>query len=123
MDLFKMGDKNLTSNITVPSYKVNRQPSYNEWTDANHTRHRDIYRWVIRGTFTLLFVKQEDYFEFITLLETITEADGSTPVSIYVNNLNKVVDTKVFITIDPANTLPFYGARSYEGFEVTIEER
>lgn len=123
MKLFKMGDKDLTSNITVPSYKVNSHPSYNEWTDANHVRHRDICRRIIRGSFTLLFVKQEDYFEFITLLEDVTEADGSTPVSIYVNNLNKVVDTKVFVSIDPANTLPLFGMRSYEGFEVTIEER
>lgn len=123
MELFKIGEVDLTHYITVPSYKINRQPSYNEWVDANHTKHRDIYRRTIKGTFTVKFVKHEDYFNFITLIETYTEADGATPVSIYINNLNKVVDTKVFITIDPENTLPLYGVRSYEGFQVTIEER
>lgn len=123
MELFKIGDKDLTNNILVPTYKINSQPSYYEWTDANYTKHRDIRRRVIQGTFTIKFVKQEDYFDFITLLENNTGTDGSTPVSIYVNNLNKVSDTTVFITIDPENTLPLYGTRKYEGFQVSIEER
>lgn len=123
MELFKIGDTDLTSNILVPTYKINSHPSYYEWTDANYTKHRDIRRRIIQGDFTIKFVKQEDYFNFITLLENNTEADGSTPVSIYVNNLNKVSETKVFITIDPTNTLPLYGVRKYDGFQVSIEER
>lgn len=123
MELFKIGDKDLTKHIMVPTYKINSQPDYYEWTDANYTKHRDIRRRVISGSFTVKFVEQTDYYDFITLINENTEADGSTPVSLYVNNLNKVSNTKVFITIDPENTLPLYGKRSYDGFEVTIEER
>ena len=123
MELFKIGNTDITQHIVAPTYKVNSQPSYFEWTDANHRKHRDIRRFVIKGTFTLKFMIHEDYYNFITLLNDNTGTDGATTVSVFSNNLNKVTNTNVFITIDPQNTLPFYGNRSYEGFEVTIEER
>lgn len=123
MRLFVIGTTDLTNRIVVPTYKVNRQPSYNEWTDANHQKHRDILRFVINGTFTVKFAVKEDYYNFIDLIQKNTGTDGSTPVSLYVNNCNQVFTTNVFITFDPENTLPYYGVKSYDGFEVTIEER
>lgn len=123
MELFRIGDTDLTTHILVPTYKVNRQDNYNEWVDGNGKTHHDIYRTSVSGTFTLKFTEHEKYFEFLELLKTHTGAGGYTPVSVYVNNKNEVANINAFIDIKPANTLPLYGVGEYEGFEVNIEEQ
>ena len=122
MELFRIGTVDFTKRITVPSYKVNRHPQYHEWVNGNGVTRRHVYRQKISGTFTMRFVNPEDYFEFINMVSENTGAGGYTPVSVYVNNINEVVNTNVFINFDPANTLPVMGTRKDSGFQVTIEE-
>ena len=123
MQLFNIAGVDLTKHITVPSYEVNQEDEYKKWTDANYIEHRECFRKRISGKFTMKFLDKARYFEFLELLETNREVGGYTPASLYVNNLNKVVATNVFISIAPANTLPFFRNESYKGFTVTVKER
>jgi hypothetical protein len=71
----------------------------------------------------MLFFEKEEYFAFLDLLKNNKGAGGYIPVSLYVNNLNKTASINAFITINPANTIPYMGTSKNEGFEVTITER
>lgn len=121
------GDNNftldLTQNIVVPTYKVSRQPVYEEWQDSNWTTHRDVVKKAAEGTFTLKFMDVLDYEAFENAIESYTETDGSINVDLYLNKTRELVNTNVFIEYDPVDNLPFYGVKDYDGIEITIKER
>ena len=125
--LFKMGAYDLTEHIVVPTYKVNEQPAYEEWKDANYTIHREITRTKVQGSFTVQFSSLIEFEEFLNAYESNTVQDGSTHATVYSHN--KVNDqqgmtktTYVFMDFDPADTLPVIGSED-SGFEITISER
>lgn len=127
MQLVVIDDLDLTSNITVPSYKVNKEQQYDEWTDGNYRKHREITRTKISGSFKLYFetVAQQD--EFYDAIETMKASsdDGSVEMDLYLNNLH-TVETGVhcFVKYTPANENPrINGDGKISGFEVQIEER
>lgn len=122
--IFFMGDIDLTPFIPVPTYKVNQFDVYEEWTDANHKKHREIVRTQIKGTFTLLFRTPAEFDFFMNSYQTLKKQDGTVPVHATTVNATSLAMTPVYVYMDfdPANTKPFMGAKSYEGFEVTIEE-
>lgn len=124
--LFKLHEYTIydyTKNIVVPSYKVNEQYVYNEWTDSNYKVHRDPHRKKVSGSFTLKFFDKNEFDDFFVHLNTSKELDGSNLCTFYVNNINDVVTDYYHIDIEPENTKPFIGtAHEYEGFEVSIEE-
>lgn len=123
MRLFSINGKDLTHYITVPSYIMNSKDVYNEWVDANGLTHRDVYRTKVSGKFTMLFTDHDEYFDFLKLINEHKGTGGYVPVSLYVNNLNTIVNTDVYIEMEPANTLPYFGINKYDGFEVSIVER
>lgn len=121
--VFKMGGKDYSKNITVPSYKVNQEPIYREWTDCDYVVHREIARKKIKGSFTIFFTTIEEYKQFFNYIKGNTLQDGSILVSSLVNNINEIRDYYAYIECLPVNNLPFYNAREYEGYEVNITER
>lgn len=125
MLLFKInnGGDDITTHIVAPTYKVNEQPVYEEWTDSNYTLHREVVRRKVQGTFTVKFDVASEMNSFINQLRTIQNSDGSVPVLIYVHNLRQVKEKNVFVECDPANTIPLLNHEQDEGFEVTITER
>lgn len=125
--LFKMGAYDLTEHIVVPTYKVNEQPEYEEWKDANYTVHREIVRTKVQGDFTVNFSSVSEYEEFLQAVEDNTVEDGSTHATVYLHN--KAHDDQgitktcyVFIDFDPADTFPVLGTED-SGFDITISER
>ena len=123
MQLFNIAGVDLTKHIMVPTYEINQVDEYKKWTDANHIEHRECFRKRVLGKFTMKFLDKDNYFEFLELLKKYKEVGGYTSTSLYVNNLNEVITTNVFITITPTNTLPFFRNESYKGFTVTIREQ
>ena len=115
-----------TQYITVPSYKVNEFDDTEDWKDGNGKKHKNLIRTQIRGTFTLKFFNVTEFNRFFEILEAnkIVSGENSCSVlaTVYVQNKNIVKTTYVFVTADPADTLPLLGTGSYEGFEVSIEE-
>lgn len=126
VSLFKIvGDNDmldLTNFITVPSYKVNNKPLYTEWTDGDLVLHRDIQRYYLEGSFTLLFTNSDDYISFLNYYkEALT--DGHIQAYVYSNNDHETKLTHVFMDFELADEMPFMGIKDIDGIEVTIKER
>ena len=130
-ELFKIINKNdstvtydYTSNITVPSFTINKKPEYVEYEDCNYVTHREIARAAkISGSFTLYFQTYADIQAFFLNVENNTLSDGSVHCKIWVMNLMTVKDAYLYLEYAPANTLPYFGAKDYDGFQVTVTER
>ena len=123
MQLFQVAGVDLTQHITVPSYIVNEKDVCKEWEDANYITHRNIIRTRVEGKFTMRFMEKEKYYNFLELVKNNKTVSGYIPVSLYVNNLHKVVATNVFLEFMPANTVPLFKRGTYNGFEVKVVER
>lgn len=115
-----------TSNITVPSYKVNEVDISDDWEDGNKKKHKNIVRTQVKGNFTMKFFDIPSFNHFFEVLNAnkIATGDNSGAVLInaYVQNKNIVKSFYAFISADPADTLPLIGNTDYEGFDVSIEE-
>lgn len=115
-----------TSNITVPSYKVNEVDISDDWEDGNRKKHKNIVRTQVKGNFTMKFF---DISSFNTFFETLNankiatgDNSGAVLITAYIQNKNITKSFYAFIDADPADTLPLMGSADYEGFEVQIEE-
>lgn len=122
MKLFQIEDTVYDKHITVPSYKVNEVPVYEEWDDCNYRTHRIVKRKRIEGTFTMFFNTIDEFNEFFRYLDKYTEPEGWIRCYTYINNLNTVKYSRFYIDVEPANTKPFFGIKEYDGFDVTIKE-
>ena len=122
--LFVMGIHDYTQFIKMPTYQVNQIDVYNEWTDANGTIHRDVYRTSTEGSFTLWFDDHDDYEQFISdINEFKTVQEGYILAEVYINNKLDSYRGYFYIDFTPANELPYMGSKAHEGFQVTIKER
>lgn len=122
MQLFNINGTDLTRFIMVPSYKVNEFNIGEEWTDANESDHRDIVRTRVQGSFTLKFHTEDEYWDFMDLVNNNKTSGDYLLVTLFLNNKNKVVSKNIFIDFEAANTLPYFGIKEYSGFDVTIKE-
>lgn len=92
MILAKLGDTDITNYINESSYKVNSEPVYNEWTDANYRKHRDEVRRRVTGSFDLAFVNDTQYNSFLTLLNN-NKTGNVVSIKLYVgSDINALVD-------------------------------
>lgn len=125
MQLFKIGDDyDLTTRITVPSYKVNDLGEHKDYTDANYVTHRKIVReQKLKGDFTVKFFTEQEYDDFLQAMEDNKLEDGSVICKVYAMNKRSVRAAYMFIDIEPEDTLPYFGAKQYDGFKVTVTER
>lgn len=124
--LFTINSTDFTPFITVPSYKVNEFDISDDWEDGNKRKHKYIVRTQVKGSFTMKFQKSTDFNNFFSVIDTnkVTsgEYSGACLASVYVQNKNTVKSVYVYISADPADSLPVLGTADDEGFEVTIEE-
>ncbi len=126
MELFKIGEYDVTPHIVVPTYKINKLPKYEDWEDANYTTHREVVRHIVSGTFTVKFWSIAEFEEFITAVDATLMNDGSHHIYAYVANdktNQSLQSTYAFIEFDLEHTLPIIGTEDDDGFEVTITER
>ena len=126
MELFKIGDYDVTPHIVVPTYKINKLPKYEDWEDANYTIHREVVRHTVSGTFTVKFYSIEEYEAFIDAVDSTLMNDGSHHIYAYVANdkTNQSLQSAyAFIEFEPEEFLPIIGSDDDDGIEVTITER
>lgn len=124
MQLFNIAGKDFTTFITVPSYLVNQDGEYIEWTDGNYKKHRYLTRSKVSGSFTMLFNNVNDYYNFLNTINEKKTAGGYIPGCIvYCNNIMRTENVDLFIDFSSADIIPVIGTNDNEGFEVTIEEK
>lgn len=117
------GTMDLTSLIVVPSYQVNLVDGYEEWTDSNQVKHRDIVSKKAKGTFSVKFETIDQYQAFMTYLKNNKKQNGSYDCSVYLNNMLTAINTEMYIDFEPANVMPFIGAKDYDAISITVEQR
>lgn len=135
--LFKMGNKDYTRFITVPSYKVYSEPVTKSYEDINKLTHDEYIRDQIKGSFTLKFFDDNAYDEpyagktavenfqnFFSEYQRLRQSNGDIEIEVYVNNLNITKTITARMKMEPTNTMPYMNAgKSYDGFDVTITEK
>lgn len=89
----KIGDIDITPFINEKSYKMDSVPVENKWTDANYAEHVDEVRRRVTGSFDLAFITDEQYNDFITLLNN-NKSGNLLTITVYVgsdiNNLQTI---------------------------------
>ena len=120
--LFVVNGVDVTTHITVPSYKVLEYTIGEKWTDANEVDHKDVIRKRAKGSFTVLFNDITEYTNFLSLIEDNTTTGDYIIATVYLNNKNTTKTGNFFIEMEPQNEMPFMGCREVEGFDVNIEE-
>lgn len=135
--LFKMGNRDYTRFITVPSYKMISKPVTKSYSDINQVAHDQYIRDQITGSFTLKFFADSSYDDvyegrsavgnyqnFLSEYERLRQLNGTIEVTVYVNNLNAVRTINAKMEMEPANEMPYMDSgKDYDGFTVTITER
>lgn len=117
------GVMDLTNFIQVPSYQVNLQDGYDEWIDNNKTTHRDIVSKKAKGSFEVKFETLEQFQTFILVMKEYKKQNGSYDCTVFCNNTLTTINVEMFIDFDPANVMPYIGAKDYDAIEITVEQR
>ena len=101
--MFKVGNTDYSANVidNTNGYKVQTDPLYTEWTDANGKDHRSVYRERTTGTFTLFFREIEDYESFCMTMASSRQNDTSYRCTVYDNNSNTEVTSDFYVTYTP----------------------
>lgn len=119
--LFSINGIDFTRHITAPSYEVNEESVYNEWTDANKDTHRDVIRNRVSGSFDVIFDNEPDLNTFINMINDKDKSDR-VEATVYINNKAVVATKKFFIDFKPKNSIPFFGRKPFETATVEITE-
>ena len=117
------GVMDLTNYIEVPSYKVNLIDGYEEWVDCNKVTHRDTHSRKAQGTFNLRFPTLEEYQTFMVVMKDYKKQNGSYDCSVFCNNYLATINVEMFIDFEPANVMPYIGAKDYDSIDVTVQQR
>ena len=117
------GVLDLTQFIEVPTYKVNLKDGYEEWTDMNKTDHHDINSQKAEGTFSVKFETLEQFQTFLIVMKDCKKPNGSYDCSVYCTNTLSVINVEMYIDFDPANVMPYIGAKDYDSIEITVKQR
>lgn len=123
MELFIVNDVDYTNHILVPSYKVQSNPVTKEWEDATYTKHTDLLRWRVEGSFTIYFDDIQEFHDFLDNLNNSREVDNYIPAVVYDNRTHSQKTSKFNINIAIVNNLPYYQRKQHDGYAVTIEEK
>lgn len=101
--MFKVGNTDYSANVIDDNngYKVQTDPVFTEWEDANGRIHRSVYRYRTAGQFTLFFKTINNYESFCTTMAAAQNNDTSYPCVVYDNNSNSHVSGDFFITFTP----------------------
>ena len=101
--MFKVGNTDYSANVIDNSngYKVQSDPIFTEWEDANGKTHQSVYRMKTSGTFTLFFKTIDDYEAFCFTMNSNRKNDYSYPCRVYDNNNNAEVQGDFFVTYTP----------------------
>ena len=120
--LFEILNTDFTPYIISGSYKMNQQDSYEEWTDGNGIKHRNVFRSKISGSFEMKFINRAAYGSFLSALDAV-KTDGYHTVTVFVNNTLLSEEIEAFITIEPSMMAQYAKIPEFEQFSVKVEQR
>lgn len=101
--MFKVGNTDYSANVVDNNngYKVQSDPVFTEWEDANRRIHRCVERMRTAGTFTMFFKTIDDYETFCQTMTSNRKNDYSYPCVVYDNTTNSQVTADFFVSYTP----------------------
>ena len=126
MAIFYISSTDCSTNVIADgTYDVIWEELYDSITDANGTKHKNVYNHKIRGKFDMFFPTLDDYDDFLALIEANKTTGDTIPVVITCNNVvgnsaNKTGDC--FLDVRPKRAKNGMNEDVMKRFTVTIEE-
>ncbi len=120
--MFKVGNTDF-SDHTIQDYKVQNEPQYKAWTDANGHEHRSVYRYQASGSLTIFFETVEQYQTFCATLAANQENDTSYHCTVFDNMTDTEITSYFFINFTPVRYRGADWSDRIGLIQVTIKER
>lgn len=95
--VFKINLTDFSDHVIAGSYKVNSEPIYTEWTDANGTAHREKIRDKVSGSFDMWYRTAEGYNGFVSTISENTRLNLTLPLTVLVNNTGETITGSFFL--------------------------
>lgn len=121
--LFKIGNTDLTGYVDIQNYDVQKEPVYEEWTDGNYIKHRNIVRTRIKGKIKVGFRSSAEVSAFLSVLTNNVQAGGYYPASVFSNDDNTLNTANIFISDDAEIKRDLTNNRVWHAYTLEIEER
>lgn len=96
---FTVYQTDCSANVIAGTYKVNNEPVYKEWEDADHITHKKKLRDKVVGTLDMFFRTAEEYSSFLTTLASAT-ANEQTTLTVSVVNTQSEKTGYFYVTHD-----------------------
>ena len=121
--MFKVGDTDFSDKVIGQEYKVQSDPQYKAWTDANGREHRSVYRYQAKGSFIMLFKTIELYQAFCATLAANAQNDTSYRCTVFDNKTDTEITSDFFISCTPSRSIGPSWEDSVGRVTINIEER
>lgn len=121
--LLKIGGTDLTPYIDKQNYEVNNVDEFEEWTDANHVKHRHVIRQRLSGNLSIGFRSTTEITNFLTLMGNNLQSGGYYNAQIFANDDNTLHTTEIFIDDISKIKRDVLNGRIWQTYELTVEER
>lgn len=111
----------ISKNI-LSGYNVNETPYYKQRRDGFGRKHRDLIRKEVAGSFEMKITSEEEYHRFVIALRDSKREDGTTPLEVYVNNIDDTKHGYFFVTYNVRLDKDLHTGKKFRRFTVSIEE-
>lgn len=120
---FTVDSTDYSGHVIAGSYKVNNEPQYQIWTDANHQIHKIKLRDKVVGSFDMFFRTISDYDTFKGHLAAVKNTDNSYSISVTVNNTSAQANINAYVDYQLVRNIDGAWNDFFEKYTVSIEER
>lgn len=119
--LVKINDYDITPHI-LSGYNVNETPYYKQKRDGFGKKHRELIRSEVAGNFEMKLATEEEYQDFVDLLNESKDEEGRIPMEVYINNANRTKHGLFFLGYSARLDKDLDTGKRFRKFTVSIEE-
>lgn len=124
LTLFEINGNDLTDFMDIQNYDVQKEPIYEEWTDGNYVKHRNVVRTRIKGKFKLGFRDSTDVSAFLTVLANNVQPGNYYVADVFTNDDNTLnSNVSVFLSDVAMIKRDLVNARVWHEYTLEVEER
>lgn len=123
LTLFQIGANDLTDYIDIQNYDVQKDPVYEEWTDGNYVKHRNVVRTRIKGKLKIGFRSNTDVTTFLSILAANVQSGDYYSAQIFTNDDNTLNSANIFIKDVATIKRDLTNGRVWHEYTLEVEER
>ena len=120
---FKIGSTDYTGRVDPQSYVVNLVDDYVSWLDGDRKEHREVFRQLRKGSFSLGFASTADFAAWNAERISARAAGGHYAVTAYVSSTGSTDSFNAFLDVEnPQDSWDLAHGRQWLVAKVTITE-